>query len=87
VPTLKYKVNRGLTVERAKATLAAPVGDRLSALTCYERAIPLVCLTTSCSRLELHLRAVLRAARPIVELGPPVAAADDRGRCVVGIHD
>jgi DNA-binding LacI/PurR family transcriptional regulator len=40
-----------------------------------------------CGRLELHVLAMLRAARPVVKLGPAVAAVDDRGGSVVGVHD
>jgi hypothetical protein len=43
--------------------------------------------TALCGWLELHVLAMLRAARPIVELGPGVAATDDRGGSVVGFHD
>ena len=36
---------------------------------------------------ELYVVAVLRAAGPVVELGAVVAAVDDRGGSIVGIHD
>jgi hypothetical protein len=38
-------------------------------------------------RPELQVVALLRAARPVVEVGPLVAAADDRGGRVSGVHD
>jgi len=40
-----------------------------------------------CSRPELEVVAVLRTARPVVEICPLVAAGDDRGEDVVRIHD
>jgi hypothetical protein len=43
-------------------------------------------LTALCSWLELRVAAVLRPAGPVVQLGPVVAAVDDRGGGVVGIH-
>ena len=43
--------------------------------------------TVLCGWPELQVVAALRAARPVVEVGPLVAAADDRGGSVGGGHD
>src|SRR5579864_5707049 len=43
--------------------------------------------STVCGWPELQVVALLWAARPVVELGPLVAAADDWNGSVVGVHD
>ena len=40
-----------------------------------------------CGRAELQVLAVLRTARPVVEVGPLVAAIGNRRESVVRVHD
>jgi hypothetical protein len=49
--------------------------------------VPLDPFKVLSGRPELQVFAVLRAARPVVEVRPLVAAGGDRGGSVVRVHD
>src|SRR5262245_56393744 len=70
---------------RVIETLLSFVGSRL--YRCGLRRSGRLCIAVAAARPELHVLAMLRTARSVVELCPLIAAVDDRSKNVVRIHD